>query len=87
MTFGATYSMSGLRASRPCIASEATMQIIEAKKHKKFERMQLPGNAKPLAVAAKILECLFERSALSWSIFLLSAMKTFLELSSLSDIG
>ena len=41
--------MSGLRASRPCIASEATMQIIEAKKHKKFERMQLPGNAKMLS--------------------------------------
>ena len=40
--------MSGLRASRPCIASEATMQIIEAKKHRKFERLQLPGNAKML---------------------------------------
>lgn len=40
--------MSGLRASRPCIASEATMQIIEAKKRKEFKRMQLPKNARML---------------------------------------
>ncbi len=38
--------MSGLRSSRPCLASDATMQIVEAKKGKSYKRAELPKNAK-----------------------------------------
>ena len=41
--------MSGLRSSRPCLASDATMQIVEAKKGKSYKRAELPKNAKMLS--------------------------------------
>ena len=41
--------MSGLRAGRPCIASKATMQIIEAKKGRSYQTAELPANAKMLS--------------------------------------
>ncbi len=41
--------MSGLRKNRPCIASKATMQIVEAKKGKSYIKAELPRNARMLS--------------------------------------